>query len=1005
MKADHGLCTWRPLVGAAMVGALAIAVSVQGSPRVGGERDKGSGKSQASRVVTGPSAHINSAIAVGATATITLKPVAPKTVPASSYNGSITGNKLTLNAVPARAWFEMQATGWAPQGLKTSQIKLDGLTGYLGSNAICGGAAASGGDLFPATQSCAANTDCRSTISGLAAACGSGEPSKCVPRPGYYPAGGNICEPTFQDKCDPEFVLAGIAGVAACDTSTLNHRCGSTTEGDPSPDAGPSYFGTVVLDVPATAKGLYTIGYTVNDTFLQDITLPVALDIPIAALNPGQVEIVCGSCCTNLGPSTSLCTDGVTLTECNALQTTNTRVFRANTSCAEQACPACITNADCNDNDRCTQDICAAFVCSNPPVATWDPANECCNAADGTEDAIVSPDQCVAANCSLPGNRGDLVLSDRTGLGCNDENPCTFADTCANGAGSCAGLNAGTVACTPTGGECLAATGVDYPCVDGFCFCTLTPDLTVEIDPGGKSLLPGGSIFDPDCYGNDKITGTVRVGASSSPVNGAQIALTYDPTCLDFNGIAGVAPFTFDVYGPVVDEAAGTIFYAVGVAFGAGNGPNGNADILAFSFTKIGNCNSCEICFTDVNPMHTYLTDDAGQRITVVGHCSKTIKANNTVVLTVPDTITTNVDCDWPTAVENWPAPSATDSCGTSQVFCRGEHDSGIVWDSARVTGGGEFPIGASSFCCYAVSDYCGKIVGCPPNTDCELDPNQPNKSGVGHTPFGCWTVQVNDETSLDITIGLSPTAQSKPGDSLTRCIKFTLFTNCTQEPLVFSDDVTFGGIFEFIGKSTGKVKIPGSGQWDCITAQDQMHTLRSCYTFGPNDCVGGQLNASFSGDPRLGGNWLIGGNLDGWKKDDPTANPSLDVIDILDYGTFVSQYLRNYGFTDTPCGTPGPNADINGDGVVDLDDYAFVSMNFLTSSKQCCCGPQTASVNAITEISVAQLRAEGLGDLAVADLNGDGLLNLADMAAFDQGVRPSKTVPTKGGTRSSGSR
>jgi hypothetical protein len=59
MKASNGLCTWRPLVGAAMVGALAFAVGVQGSPRVGGERDKG--KSQASRVVAGPSAHINSA--------------------------------------------------------------------------------------------------------------------------------------------------------------------------------------------------------------------------------------------------------------------------------------------------------------------------------------------------------------------------------------------------------------------------------------------------------------------------------------------------------------------------------------------------------------------------------------------------------------------------------------------------------------------------------------------------------------------------------------------------------------------------------------------------------------------------------------------------------------------------------------------------------------------------------------------------------------------------------
>jgi hypothetical protein len=456
------------------------------------------------------------------------------------------------------------------------------------------------------------------------------------------------------------------------------------------------------------------------------------------------------------------------------------------------------------------------------------------------------------------------------------------------------------------------------------------------------------------------------------------------------------------------NSGPGTIFMAVGVAFedGVSSVPGGGAVLASFSFIKIGECNSCEICIDGTNPQNVYLADANGQRISVAPGCSKTIKANNTVVLTVPGNINTNSDCNVPTAVETWDAPSATDSCGTSVVTCRGEHESGMIYDNDTVTGGGEFIIGASSFCCYATSDYCGKVVGCPPDTNC-LDGDD-----AGTKYDGCWTVRVSDEVSLDITIGLSPGAQSAPGDTLTRCIKFTLYADCLTEPEVFSQDVTFGGLYEFVGKSTGKIKIPGGNNWGCIAAQDQLHTLRSCYTFDASDCVGGQLNASFYGDPRLGGNWLIGGNLDGWKKDDPTANPSLDVIDILDYGTFVSQFLTDYcadplytACPNTPCGTPGPNADINGDGFVDLDDYAFVSQNFLVSSKECCCGPQTAGVNAITEISVAQLRALGLNDLVVADLNGDGLLNLADMAAFDQGVRPTKSTPTKGGTRSSGSR
>ena len=45
-----------------------------------------------------------------------------------------------------------------------------------------------------------------------------------------------------------------------------------------------------------------------------------------------------------------------------------------------------------------------------------------------------------------------------------------------------------------------------------------------------------------------------------------------------------------------------------------------------------------------------------------------------------------------------------------------------------------------------------------------------------------------------------------------------------------------------------------------------------------------------------------------------------------------------------------------------------------------------------LTEISVDELRQMGLGDLAVADLNGDGLVNAEDMDAFMQGARPTKT-------------
>jgi hypothetical protein len=131
---------------------------------------------------------------------------------------------------------------------------------------------------------------------------------------------------------------------------------------------------------------------------------------------------------------------------------------------------------------------------------------------------------------------------------------------------------------------------------------------------------------------------------------------------------------------------------------------------------------------------------------------------------------------------------------------------------------------------------------------------------------------------------------------------------------------------------------------------------------------------------------------LDGWKKDLEGSNPSLFVIDVLDYATFASQWGVDYGSGDTPCGTPGPNADINGDGLVTLADYAFISMNFLKTAKVCCTDdvvlPASGELG-ITEISVRELREMGLGDLAAGDLNGDGLLNVEDMNAFQAGARP----------------
>ncbi len=117
-----------------------------------------------------------------------------------------------------------------------------------------------------------------------------------------------------------------------------------------------------------------------------------------------------------------------------------------------------------------------------------------------------------------------------------------------------------------------------------------------------------------------------------------------------------------------------------------------------------------------------------------------------------------------------------------------------------------------------------------------------------------------------------------------------------------------------------------------------------------------------------------------------------------------VSQAYRS------PCAEKhdGPHADINGDGIVDAADFAFVRMNFMDSSKDCCCPGSTAGVAGRTEVSVRELRQMGMSDLTVADLNGDGLVNMDDycvghrLSAFLGGQVPSRKAPSRGRTDSS---
>jgi hypothetical protein len=233
----------------------------------------------------------------------------------------------------------------------------------------------------------------------------------------------------------------------------------------------------------------------------------------------------------------------------------------------------------------------------------------------------------------------------------------------------------------------------------------------------------------------------------------------------------------------------------------------------------------------------------------------------------------------------------------------------------------------------------------------------------------------VNPETSdeLTATVELGPVISTGTSpDTITRCITFELFECGNPTPVVVDAEMAFSVEDDLPTVATVTIPVP-AGDYECITARDPLHTLRST---DADDFVdgGSEITADFTGPPSGGGDWLTGGNLN----DDR-------FVDILDFGVFIGQYGQMPG-SDTPCLTAGPHADIGGDGLVDASDFNFVSINFLTGAEPNCCGLPDA-VTPVERISIAELQATGRGELAIADLNGDGWLDQLDVVAYLNGA------------------
>lgn len=493
----------------------------------------------------------------------------------------------------------------------------------------------------------------------------------------------------------------------------------------------------------------------------------------------------------------------------------------------------------------------------------------------------------------------------------------------------------------------------------------------VDFDPYATSAADLDlNTLDDWCGDEALVEVTIDMSDAGDYVVGGQFFLTYDTNRLDFqSAVAGDPPFTREIY-EVVNEGAGTIDYAVGVPDG-GSGTMEDKTMAVLTFKTNDEACAVEglVAFRTHDPP-TRLSSEYGDPISVAttNLPEQTIDYTKPTVSSYPpDVLDQPADAGVCTYDASWTAAGVSDNCDPDPTV-----EYGIDLDNngsvdATITGTAyTFPVGYHKVT-VVVTDYCGNV-----NDD------------------NFFIVEVTAYNELVVDVELSPTMVAGP---LTRCITFELWDCTTSTSVTVEKTLTFNN-----GLASAVLDSVPCGFYDCITARDTLHTLRST---DDDDFIisGTQYVAEFlddnvvppghdDWDPALS-DWLIGGNLndDKW-------------IDILDFGVFTWQWMVNYGTGDTNCSTPYPHADINGDGVVNTFDFTFIQINYLLGHEANCCGmpgyplmggpfADSQSDGPVTRISVRELKRRGLGHLAVGDLSGDGWLDEVDMVLFIQGVSP----------------
>ncbi|MEY2714230.1 MAG: hypothetical protein RIT24_573, partial [Planctomycetota bacterium] len=438
---------------------------------------------------------------------------------------------------------------------------------------------------------------------------------------------------------------------------------------------------------------------------------------------------------------------------------------------------------------------------------------------------------------------------------------------------------------------------------------------------------------------------TVRVYAETiTPiltVTGAQFAVKFDATRLELLDVvpAPTAPFGLEI-GQDINNALGTLRYAIGVSdsdsgFSGSHDPNAPVaryDFVDLVFTVRPNADVCArnvqlVRFENVGSWKNVFATATGVGMlpSLASLPFEDLDAAEPTFAGLPANLAIAADAgNVVGAYVDPPSVTAADNC-TNPIAL----EFSIIYPNGGSATSwpshGVFPVGTTTLTWRAIDD-------------------------TGNEALVTRTITVANHQLLDIALSTD---------------SFTVADRTVQVRISAGASVQVVDVL--VPRWTGStpsigirrdIQVPIATGYACITAKDTVHSLGDAAV---PSIVGRKYEAAFT-------------VIQGDSNDD-------NRIDIADFSIFVADRSIASNFNRAA----DARSNFNADNRVDNVDFGNISIHFFRRGDSCTAGFDDDEA-LLERISVKELRRRGLGELTVADLNGDGWVDLRDMQIYMNG-------------------